>query len=121
MGGRPNEYRPFLHALGCAAQHLNVRKGAFPRAHAIAGGGGRLQGTAVERAAGEGRNGRAVMNSIISEKRFAFVALPVLLATLALFYVLGAAALFAEAAQAHQDMARHGRSELVSPVIEIRG
>ena len=58
------------------------------------------------------------MNSIISEKRFAFVALPLLLATLALFYVLGAAALFAEAAQAHQDMARHGRSELVSPVIE---
>jgi hypothetical protein len=61
------------------------------------------------------------MNSIISEKRFAFVALPLLLATLALFYVLGAAALFAEAAQAHHDMARHGRSELVSPVIEIRG
>ena len=121
MAGRPNEYRPFLHAPGCAGRHLNVRKGAFPRPHAIAGGGGRLQGTAAQRAAGEGRNGRAVMNSIISEKRFAFVALPVLLATLALFYVLGAAALFAEAAQAHQDMARHGRSELVSPVIEIRG
>ena len=75
----------------------------------------------AEKAAAEGRNGRAVMNSIISEKRFAFVALPLLLATLALFYVLGAAALFAEAANAHQDMARHGRSELVSPVIEIRG
>ena len=45
-----------------------------------------------------------------------------LLATLALFYVLGAAALFAEAAQAHHDIARHGRGELlVSPVIEIRG
>ena len=61
------------------------------------------------------------MNSIISEKRFAFVALPLLLATLALFYVLGAAALFAEAAQAHHDIAQHGRGELVSPVIEIRG
>lgn len=61
------------------------------------------------------------MNSIISEKRFAFVALPLLLATLALFYVLGAAALFAEAAQVHQDVARHGRSALVSDVIEIRG
>jgi hypothetical protein len=61
------------------------------------------------------------MNSIISEKRFAFVALPLLLATLALFYVLGAAALFGEAAQAHHDIAKHGRSALVSPVIEIRG
>ena len=61
------------------------------------------------------------MNSIISEKRFAFVALPLLLATLALFYVLGAAALFAEAAQAHQDIARHGRSAVVSDLIEIRG
>ena len=68
-----------------------------------------------------GKEQRAVMNSIISEKRFAFVALPLLLATLSLFYVLGAAALLAEAAQAHHDMARHGRSALVSPVIEARG
>ncbi len=61
------------------------------------------------------------MNSIISEKRFAFVALPLLLATLALFYVLGAAALLAEAAQAHHDMARHGSTQVEPAVIEIRG
>ena len=68
-----------------------------------------------------GKEQRAVMNSIISEKRFAFVALPLLLATLALFYVLGAVALFAEAAQAHHDMARHGRTVLVAPVSALRG
>ena len=62
------------------------------------------------------------MNSIISEKRFVFVGLPLLLATLALFYVLGAAALFAEAANFHSTVAKQGRSELVLPaVIEVRG
>jgi len=62
------------------------------------------------------------MNSIISEKRFAFVALPLLLATLALFYVLGAAALFAEAAQMHDSVARHGHGAVFAPtLIEVRG
>jgi hypothetical protein len=62
------------------------------------------------------------MNSIISEKRFVFVGLPLLLATLALFYVLGAAALFAEAANFHSSIAKHGRSAVVLPaVIQVRG
>jgi hypothetical protein len=62
------------------------------------------------------------MNSIISEKRFAFVGLPLLLATLALFYVLGAAALFAEAANFHETVAKHGQGALMAPaIIEVRG
>jgi len=71
---------------------------------------------------GKGRNGRA-MNSIISEKRYVFVGLPLLLATLALFYVLAAAALFAEAANFHSSIAKHGRSETVvlPAVIQVRG
>jgi hypothetical protein len=61
------------------------------------------------------------MNSIISEKRFAFVGLPVLLATLALFYVLGAAALFAEALNFHQTVARHTHSALTVPTVSVKG
>jgi hypothetical protein len=68
----------------------------------------------------KGRNGRT-MNSIISEKRFAFVGLPVLLATLALFYMLGAAALFAEAFNFHQTIAQHSHSALTLPTIFVKG
>jgi hypothetical protein len=70
----------------------------------------------------KGRQGRAMLNSIISEKRYVFVGLPLLLATLALFYVLGAAALFAEAANFHSSIAKHGHSDVVLPaVIQVRG
>jgi len=61
------------------------------------------------------------MNSIISEKRFAFVGLPVLLATLALFYILGAAALFAEAINFHQTVARSGHSAVSVQTTSING
>src|SRR5262249_44372033 len=80
---RGNGYSPFRHATEATGRHLKARKGALPGPDAIAGGGGRLQGTAVESHRRFGKEQRAVMNSIISEKRFAFVALPLLLATLA--------------------------------------
>jgi hypothetical protein len=61
------------------------------------------------------------MNSIISEKRFAFVGLPVLLATLALFYILGAAALFAEAFNFHQTVAQRTHSSVTVPTDFVKG
>jgi len=85
-------------------------------------GPGVITGTVAGSAPKKEGTGRA-MNSIISEKRFVFVGLPLLLATLALFYVLGAAALFAEAANFHSTIAKHGRSEnvVLPAVIQVRG
>jgi len=84
-------------------------------------GPGVITGTVAGSAPSKGRNGRA-MNSIISEKRFVFVGLPLLRAPVSLFYVLGAAALFAEAANFHSSIAKHGRSEAAIPaVIQVRG
>ena len=61
------------------------------------------------------------MHSIVSEKRLAFVGLPVLLATLALFYVLAAAALFAEAVNVHRSVAHHAHGAVMVRAAALDG
>ncbi|HXX31368.1 MAG TPA: hypothetical protein VEJ89_11755 [Myxococcaceae bacterium] len=55
------------------------------------------------------------MNSIVSEKRIHFVGLPILVIALCLFYMLGAAALVAEAVRSGELAEARGARALVVP------
>ncbi len=60
------------------------------------------------------------MNSILAEKRYVFIELPLLLAALVAFYMLGAAALMAQAAKPPQ-ISLHRAASLVVPAVTVVG
>jgi hypothetical protein len=55
------------------------------------------------------------MNSIVAEKRFDFVGLPILVVALCLFYMLGAAALVVEAVKSGELASSRNARTLVIP------
>lgn len=57
------------------------------------------------------------MNSIVSEKRISLVGLPILVVALALFYMLGAAALVASAVRSGELASARGARALVVPAV----